>query len=50
MDNESLYIWPYVDKRADARYMSTEMDCTDVSYAVYFTEHYHLLNINLKDP
>jgi hypothetical protein len=50
IDNESLCIWPYVDKRADARYISTEADCLDTDYLVYFIEHYHLLNIDPNKP
>jgi hypothetical protein len=50
MDDEPLCIWPYVDDRADARYMSKEEECVDTECPVYFTEHHHLLNIDPKLP
>jgi hypothetical protein len=49
-DEGPLCIWPYVDDRADARYMSKELECVDIDCPDYYTEHHHLVNIDPKTP
>jgi Retrotransposon gag protein/Zinc knuckle len=50
MDDEPTNVWPYIDDRADTRYLYTEFGCTDINCPVYFTEHHHLLNIDPTIP
>jgi Retrotransposon gag protein/Zinc knuckle/WCCH motif len=50
MDDKPLCVWPYIDERADARYMSKEQECVDIDCPVYYTEHHHLRNIDPKLP
>jgi hypothetical protein len=49
-DEGPLCVWPYVDDRADARYMSKELECVDIDCPDYYTEHHHLVNIDPKTP
>jgi hypothetical protein len=50
MDDGPIELWPYIDDRADARYLHREFSCTNIDCPVYFTEHHHLLNIDPDIP